>query len=174
MKLRTLVPSIALLLPLSSASAGSLFGEINYEMQYFDIASQSFTPQMISGTVGVWLLKGIAVEATYGASLRDDTENGLSLETSQLGSVNLRFESPNRRGATAYILLGSVRFKLEGSQADSSYPGTETFDGYHVGVGVNQYFPNLPNTALNLSAHHYGVDEDFDSYGVRAGLRHDF
>lgn len=174
MKLRLLAATAAIMLPLSSAPAGQFYGDINYEMQYFDISSQSFTPQMFSASVGAWLLQGIGIEATYGMGFRDDTENGFSLETSQLGAVNLRFESPNTMGASAYILLGSVSFKLDGDISGSGFPGKETFNGYQVTLGVNQYFPNHPRTALNLSATKYGVDEDFDSYGLRVGLRRDF
>lgn len=174
MNLRLIASSVALLLPISATQAGSLYGEVNYEIQYFEIADTDFTPQMLTGTLGVWFTKGIALEGSFGASVRDDTADGLTLETDKLATLNLRFESPNTNGATAYILLGGVSYDLKGTQANSSFPGQGTFDGYHVGLGLNQYFPSATNTALNLSAHVYGVDEDIDSYGLRLGVRHDF
>lgn len=165
---------LALLLSCSSAQAGRLYGDINYEFQYFDISDSKFTPQMVTGTLGVWLYKGIGLEGNFGAGTTDDTENGLTLETDTMTAVNIRFESPNQVGATAYILLGAVNYDLKGSQTNSNFPGKESFDGYHVGAGLNQYFPNASNTAINFSGHVYGLDEDIDSYGLRIGIRHDF
>lgn len=174
MNLRLLASTAAFVLPLSCASAGQFYGEINYEIQYFDIASQSFTPQMISGSLGAWLMPGIGIEANAAASVLDDSEDGFSLETSHLGALNLRFESPHNNRATAYILLGGVTMKLNGDHNGSQFPGEETFNGYQVTLGLNQYFPNNPQLAVNLSATKYGVDEDFDSFGLRFGLRRDF
>lgn len=174
MNYRSIALTLALLVPLSSAQAVDLYGDLNYEIQYFEIAEESFTPQMLTGSLGVWISPGIGIEGTLGVGVADDTDNGLTLETDKMTALNLRLESPNHVGVTAYVLLGAVSYDLKGSRTGTSFPGQETFDGYQVSVGVNQYFPDHPNTALNLSATTYGVDQGIDSYGLRIGIRRDF
>lgn len=150
------------------------YGGMDLLFTRLNIDDASFSPILGRVNGGLWLFKGIGIEAMLGGALKDDEDNRLTLDIPTLAGAYLRFQSPDDHGLKAYILLGYSQFELDGSLSHSAFPGKETFSGPATSVGLLHPLGAEKQFSLYLELSGYFVDEDLDFGGLALGVRYGY
>lgn len=139
------------------------------------VDEQRFTLAETELRAGVYLVDLIAAELFAGTGVMADADKGIEQSINSLYGAGLRFESPNRNGTKAFILLGYSATELELTRDNSGETlARETFEGFSYGIGLEQQLNDNWPLYLNarLQRHYSAGDIDIDAVGV--ALRYAF
>ncbi|MCB1755271.1 MAG: hypothetical protein KDJ38_07100 [Gammaproteobacteria bacterium] len=160
---------------LSGALADSgWYGDVAAEVYDIRIDGQSYFPRQLKISAGHWLLRDIGLELHAGSSIGSDSSDGFELETAAYQGVSIRWQSPRRFIAKAYILTGYGRLQLDGSLDDTGFPGKEWFSGPVLSLGLIFPFSERSGWNAGLSYNHYFLEDDLKIEGINAVLRYEF
>lgn len=161
-------------LPIFAQAEVETYGGLDAQFGLIDINGESFNPVIGRLNGGLWLREGIGLEAMLGAALSDDSSGSLTVDVPNLLALSIRFQSPEDMHTKAYILLGYARYELDGSLADASFPGSETFAGPAVAVGFLRRTPLAENISAYFEFSSYLANEEIDFGAVTLGLRYGY
>ena len=170
---RLLAISLLLFSNLLQASPAP-YGGIDLAYNRLNIGDASFTSPLARINGGIWLFKGIGIEAMLGGALQDDKDSGLTLNIPVIGAAYARFQSPQDLGMKAYVLLGYSQFKMEGSVNHSNFPGKETFSGPAAAVGLLHALDKAKQFSLYLELAGYFAHDELDFGGLALGVRYGY
>ncbi len=151
-----------------------MFGGADLQYGMLGVGGETFNPIQLRADVGLWLRKGIGVQAMIGGSVNDDSFNDLTLDAPSLAALSLRFQSPEDLGMKAYALVGYSRFELDGALGKGNFPGRETFTGPSVSLGLLRPLGERRLWSLSAELAGYFADNDVSFGGLSLGVRYGY
>jgi len=165
---------IGLIVHFSTHTVLALYAGANAGYHQVYIAGEKFYPASLRLHGGVWLWKGIGVEADIAAGITDDKSNRLTIDMPLTTSVYGRFQTTPDYGTITYLLLGYTSVELEGSLENNAFPGKERFSGGSAALGFMLPLSFHEGSSIGLEAGGHFVDNDIDIWNLSIGFHHEF
>lgn len=152
-----------------------LYGEARVGAGGVRHSELDFYPRYGSFSAGVFLFKGIGIEAFVDTPISAGESEVFKLEVTQAAGAAVRFQSPAQRGLQAYILLGYVDFTLK--QQEDGLVGRrvvkQSFGGGRVSVGLQQRLKMINGLIFGVEYRNYYADSGITVDGISFGLRYE-
>jgi len=173
---RYLITCVLFLFALPAQAEISLYGEAHLGAGGVRHSDLDFYPSFGSFSAGIFLFKGIGIEAFADKPLSSGKRDVFKMDVSQASGVAARFQSPPNRGLQAYILLGYVDFTLEQIESvqGDERKVVQNFEGVRVSVGVQQRLRFVKGLLFGVEYRNYYADSGVSVDGLSAGLRFEF
>ncbi len=140
-----------------SLEIGEFYVGLDASYADVDIADESSNPYVVMAKAGFTLKPQVALEFQYGTGVSDDELLSHTVDIDSSAGVFLRLISRKVNDVTADIMLGYARTEVSLSGTSES---SETFSDAAFGVGLNQYYPKLPNLVLRMDYKSYYSEDD--------------
>lgn len=127
-----------------------------------NIADVDFYPRLAKGALGVFLWRGVGLEAQGELTTQEDMDNdsGIYADTAGYESLVLRLQSPFDSGWAAYVTMGYARFDLQTYQkAPLLVNFEESLKSGVAGIGFEKQIGFYPRLSYALSYEHVFDDE---------------
>ena len=139
-----------------------------------ELNNESYFPRQLGVYGGYWLVPGIGLELQAGVDAGAYNSGGFELGVNSRVSALVRWQTPGRRTARAYILTGYSQLELDGAVEDSGFPGEESFGGPVLGIGV-MFSPDKTSPwSAGVGYSHYFLDDDMKTESIDAAVQYDF
>ncbi|CAA0080940.1 Uncharacterised protein [BD1-7 clade bacterium] len=112
---------------------------LDAQFNFVNISDESFLPIGSRLRLGAYFWESIGVEATGAFGLKSSEDVGVEVSLDSAYTVNIRWESPDAEGLSAYLLTGYAWNELN-VKNNNSYPGSTTLKGPNVGFGVKELY----------------------------------
>jgi len=152
-----------------------LYGDLHYAYGGVAHSDLEFNPSFLSLSGGVWLLRGIGIEVYTDRALNESRQGNFELEWTRTSGFAARFQSPDRQGFFAYVLLGMAYTHLEQFESDSRGERTvvQNYEGGRLSIGFGQKYRSIPGMVIVGEYRNYFVDESLNLDALSVGLRFD-
>ena len=174
--MKKIMSAMGLLLCLHSAGSNALQGytELNVAGHLSDIGSEDFTTGNLELRLGCYVQQGVGVEVFGSGPVTDDDSLDLAAEIGYTAGAAMRFQSPERDGTSVFFLLGYAVSELSLDRSGTGKPGSDEFDGFTYGGGIEFRPGKQKNWFLNLKMQRYYSDAEIDLDLASVGVRYQF
>ena len=134
---------------------------------------ESFNPANGRFRFGLYFYQSLAIEASYGIPMHDDSQYNVDVSIEKSYSFNLRWESPPEHydGFSVYFLTGYAINRLN-IENQAGYPGKQDYKGFNIGLGFKQRYFNL--ASLYLEYNYQYAKDDLQIRGLSLGAQIEF
>jgi len=161
----------------SGSPMSRVYADVQWGVQAIGHSDLNFYPAYTSGGIGLWLFDNIGIETFGDLGLEAYQSGPFTVEIEEAGGVGLRFQSPPKRGLSAYLVAGYVDFQL--TQVESDSRGTrrvsQGFGGVRFSVGLAQRLRSFDSVLLTAEYRNYysqsEIQVDLLSVGFRVNVR---